>query len=165
MMSAVEAIIGLSILLVAAEYAWEKQGKKILIPLGLCIGLLVLALLKPPGLPVMALIGLTLFVGSYFAILKVTGRPQRWRLLIAFAFGLFHGFGFAGILTDMSLADERVVAALFGFNLGVESGQLLFIALLWPLLRKVSKRFMVEQLGTAALAGLGTFWFVTRAFT
>ena len=165
MMSAVEAIIGLSILLVAAEYAWEKQGKKILIPLGLCIGLLTLALLKPSGLPVMTLLGMTLFVGSYFAILKVAGRPQRWRLLIAFAFGLFHGFGFAGILADMSLPDDRVVAALFGFNLGVETGQLLFIALLWPLLRIASKRFMFEQLSTAALAGLGTFWFVTRAFT
>ena len=164
-MSAVEAMIGLSIVLVAAEFAWEKQGKRGLIPLGLCIALLIVTLFGPPGLPIMALLGMTLFVGCYFAILKATGRPQRWRLLIAFAFGLFHGFGFAGVLADMSLPDERMVSALFGFNLGVECGQLLFIAVLWPLLRLLAKRFPIEQLSTAALAGLGTFWFVTRAFT
>ena len=165
LMSAVEAMIGLSILLVAAEYAWEKQGKRLLIPLALCVGLLFLALLQPPGVPVMALLSVTLFIGCYFAVLKLSGKPERWRLLVAFAFGLFHGFGFAGILADMSLPDGRVVSALFGFNLGVECGQLLFIALLWPLVRLTSKKFSLEQLSTTTLAALGTFWFVTRAFT
>lgn len=162
--SAVEALIGLSILLVAMEFAWEKEGRSWQLPALTCMALLLAALLQPVGVPVIALLGITVFVACYFTILKAAGRPERWRLLIAFAFGLIHGFGFAGILAEMSLPDERLLPALFGFNIGVECGQLLVIALFWPLLKSLGKWVPLEQFGTTVIAGLGTFWFITRAF-
>lgn len=162
--SAVEAMIGLSILLVALEFFWEREGKKPLLPLLMTTGLLILAIIQPNGLPAQALLGMALFVACYFAILKNSLQAARWRLLIAFAFGLFHGFGFAGILADMSLPSERLLPALFGFNLGVESGQLLVVAVLWPVLGMLHDKLPIEQWGATAIAGLGTFWFITRAF-
>ncbi len=162
--SAIESLIGLSILLVALEYFWERGGQKITLPAIACIALLLVALIQPPGLSVIALVGISLFMGCYFAIIKRSDHPARWRLLIAFAFGLFHGFGFAGILAEMSLPDARLLPALFGFNLGVETGQLMVVVLIWPLLALLNRKMPVEQWGATAIAGLGTFWFITRAF-
>jgi len=161
--SAVEALIGLSILLVALENTWERSGKPLLLPALACVILLALAGLGAPGLPALALLGVAVFVAAYFRLLTISAHAVRWRLLIVFAFGLFHGFGFAGILAEMALPEERLLTALFGFNLGVECGQLVVVVVLWPLLRGLSRRLPVEQLGTTAIAGLGTFWFITRA--
>lgn len=65
------------------------------------------------------------------------GRPRAptraWSM--AFAFGLLHGLGFAGVLADAGLPAERVPSALLGFNLGVEAGQLAFVSLVWWPLR------------------------------
>ncbi len=162
--SAIEAMIGLSIVLVAIENVWEREGRRPVIPILSCAGLLLLMLLQPSGIPGVALLGMTVFVACYFSLLRTTQRPENWRLLIAFAFGLFHGFGFAGILSDMALPDAHLLTALFGFNLGVESGQLLVIAVLWPLLIWLGGKAPLEKLGTTAIAGLGTFWLITRAF-
>ena len=59
-------------------------------------------------------------------------KQKEW--LIAFGFGLFHGFGFAGVLADKGLSGEYMALTLFGFNFGVEIGQLLIILLLFPTL-------------------------------
>lgn len=164
--SAVEALIGLSILLVAIENVWERNNRHGSWPWLICLALVLLAALQPAGVPVAALLGIAVFVACYFAVLRGTGNTGRWRLLIAFAFGLFHGFGFAGILAEMSLPDSRLLPALFGFNLGVETGQLAVVALLWPLLhwRRLALGHWVHRLGTTTIAGLGTFWFITRIF-
>lgn len=80
-----------------------------------------------------------------------------------------HGFGFAGVLAHDELPADRLVPALFGFNVGVELGQLVVVAALWPLLLALSRvaeppRRAVRQLGSAALCGLGVYWCVLRAF-
>jgi hypothetical protein len=88
---------------------------------------------------------------------------------VAFAFGLVHGFGFAGVLAEMQLPTERLASALFGFNLGVELGQLGVVALVWPALRALEAgghgrlHRRVAELGSAAICGLGLYWFLTRA--
>ncbi len=93
---------------------------------------------------------------------------MRWA--IAFIFGLVHGFGFAAVLGEAGLPADRVVHALFGFNLGVELGQLGVVALLWPLLRAAIRArnqrigLAVVELGSASVLALGVFWFVTRTF-
>ncbi len=56
---------------------------------------------------------------------------RRW--MVAFGFGLIHGFGFASVLVDLGLPRETLVLALVGFNLGVEAGQLAIVALFLPL--------------------------------
>jgi hypothetical protein len=53
---------------------------------------------------------------------------------VSFLFGLVHGFGFAGALAEVGLPTSGLVAALVGFNLGVEAGQMLIVAVLLPLL-------------------------------
>ena len=58
------------------------------------------------------------------------GRPglaQRLPALVAFTFGLLHGFGFAGALSEIGLPQQQIPLALFTFNVGVEIGQLLFV--------------------------------------
>ena len=52
---------------------------------------------------------------------------------MAFAFGLIHGFGFAGVMADLDLDNTRLIPALFGFNSGVEIGQLAVVLVSWPL--------------------------------
>lgn len=61
----------------------------------------------------------------------VEDASRRWRITLPF--GLVHGFGFAGALRELGLARAEVPAALFGFNLGVEAGQVAVLALLLPL--------------------------------
>lgn len=168
----VESLIGFSIALVAAENAWLLAGRDRAIPIVSVAALLLLALLSGFGvgtLRPLALLGLGLFTYCHFALLDRSQNPARLRAAIAFAFGLVHGFGFAGALAEMELPRERLVHALVGFNVGVELGQLAVVALLWPLLRALASwndgriARAVAEVGSAAVCGLGLFWFLTRA--
>jgi hydrogenase/urease accessory protein HupE len=91
---------------------------------------------------------------------------KRWRL--TFAFGLLHGFGFAGALTELDLPRAQLPAALLGFNLGVEAGQLAVLAVVLPLVlvarRSEAFRRRGVQAMSLALAAAGVFWFAERAF-
>jgi hypothetical protein len=94
-------------------------------------------------------------------------ESNRW--LVAFGFGLVHGFGFASLLNALDLPRGLGgVLPLLGFNLGVELGQLGVVALVLPalfLLRAtVFYRRAVLGLGSCAIAAVGTAWFVQRAF-
>ncbi len=112
-------------------------------------------------------LGVALFTLCHFELLARSSRPARLRVAIAFAFGLVHGFGFAGVLDELALPRERLLPALFGFNVGVELGQLAIVALAWPLLRALARARvgpLASELASAAVCGLGAFWFVTRAF-
>lgn len=162
--AAVEALIALSILLVGMEAGWQQGGRPRWIPASIVIALLALAASSLSMLPTLALLGMALFVLCYFMTLQRVANAYRIRALIAFGFGLFHGFGFAGVLAEMDLLTGNLATALFGFNLGVESGQLLVVVLLWPLLHWAQLRHAgVESHLTAAVAGLGMYWFVLRS--
>ena len=70
---------------------------------------------------------------------------------------------------DLELPAGRLIAALFGFNVGVELGQLPIVAITWPLLWLLARRSApahrwVAELGSAAVLRLGLFWLVERAF-
>ena len=169
----VESLIGFSIALVAAENSWLLAGRDRLVPalaVGLLLGMAALAALGIGALRPLALLGLGLFSYCHFALLDRAARPARLRAAIAFAFGLVHGFGFAGVLAEMQLPRDRLVPALVGFNVGVELGQLAVVAVLWSLLRLLarSRDGRVARLGaeaaSAAICGLGLFWFLTRTF-
>jgi hydrogenase/urease accessory protein HupE len=89
---------------------------------------------------------------------------RRWR--IAFPFGLLHGFGFAGTLTSLALPRASVPAALFGFNLGVEIGQLVVLAIVLPLVLRARReegfRIWGVRILSVALSVAGCVWFVLR---
>lgn len=171
--AAVEAIIGFSVALVAAENAWALAGRGKLIPV-VSVGLLAVcaafALAGYGAVSAVSLVGLAVFSGCHFAMLERSERPARIRAALAFAFGLVHGFGFAGVLGEMQLPIERLAPALFGFNVGVELGQLAVVVLIWPLLRGLERLFdgrlhrLTVDAASAGICGLGLFWFITRAF-
>jgi hypothetical protein len=168
--AAVEALIGFSIALVAAENAWLLGGRPRAVPLvvvAVLVALGVASLFGVGAVGAATLAGLALFTFCHFGLLERAERPARLRAAVAFAFGLVHGFGFAGIMAELQLPADRLVPALFGFNLGVELGQLAIVVVAWPLLRLVAKTAAgarVAEVGSAAICGLGVFWFVTRVF-
>jgi len=171
--AAVEALIGFSVALVAAENAWVLARRPRVIPataVALVLGLAALAFAGYGQVSAATLLGLALFSACHFALLARSERPARIRATLAFAFGLVHGFGFAGVLGQMDLPAERLAPALFGFNAGVELGQLAVVLLVWPLLRLLARlragapyRVAVDGL-TALTCGVGLFWFVSRSF-
>jgi HupE/UreJ protein len=169
----IEALIGLSIALVAAENVWLIGGRQRLMPwlaAGLLAALAVFASRGHGHVPALTLGGLALFSVCYFSLVERVARPALLRWAIAFVFGLVHGFGFAAVLVEANLSPERLVRALFGFNGGVEVGQLVVVGFTWPLLRYAARaggggrhRTMVE-IGSAAVFALGVFLYVTRAY-
>ncbi|MDP2007918.1 MAG: HupE/UreJ family protein [Rubrivivax sp.] len=98
--------------------------------------------------------------------LRPVFEGRRW--IVAFVFGLVHGFGFATVLADLGLPQGALALALLGFNVGVELGQLAIVAVFLPvaylLRRGVFYRRVVLQGGSALIALLAAVWFVERAF-
>jgi hypothetical protein len=93
-------------------------------------------------------------------------RGRRW--VVAFCFGLIHGFGFASVLTDLGLPRSVLALALVGFNLGVEVGQTaivgLFLPLAYLLRRTLFYRSFVLVGGSSVIVTVAALWFVERAF-
>ena len=91
---------------------------------------------------------------------------RRW--MVAFAFGLIHGFGFANVLTELGLPQSTLLVALVGFNLGVEVGQIAIVAVFLPLafgLRETwAYRKLVLVAGSLLIVGVSTAWLVERVF-
>lgn len=166
----VEALIGFSIALLGAENAWLLAGRGRAVPIACVLGLLALLLVPGGVVTRVALLGLALFCASHFALLDRASEPAGLRVVIAFAFGLVHGFGFASILQELELPSRQLALALLGFNLGVELGQLALVVVLWPLLRALASRAesrpfaWLSETASAALCGLGIYWFLLRDF-
>lgn len=169
---AVEAVIAFSVALVAIEKGWLLSGRHPAVRPAVLLGLLALAAsaaLGSSSLPVSSVLGLLVFSACYLAL--IARDQSSWlRICLTFAFGLVHGFGFAGILVEMTLPSERLVPALLGFNLGVEVGQIAVVLLLWPLMqlaeRLVSRSWtrLASETAAAALCGVGIYWLIERAF-
>ena len=88
---------------------------------------------------------------------------------MVFGFGLLHGMGFAGVLSEIGLPRSEFVPALLAFNVGVELGQLtvIFTAFLivgLPFREKPWYRRRVVVPGSLAIAAVGLYWFVQRVF-
>ena len=97
----------------------------------------------------------------------LTDGLSRWRPMVVFCFGLLHGLGFASVLGQFGLPDNGFVAALIGFNVGVELGQLFVIAVAFVLVgywfgRKPWYRARIEVPASVAIALVGAYWFVER---
>lgn len=168
--AAVEILIGFSIALVAVENFWWLGGRGPAVP-RVVTGVLALAGFFALGsaghLSPMTWFGLALFSYCHFRLLDVTGRGQLLRAVIAFAFGLVHGFGFGGALMEIGLPSDRIVSALLGFNIGVEVGQLMVVVVVFPLLRLVYRGSaragrLVAETGSVAIFAVGLYWAIAR---
>ena len=136
------------------------------------LSLATLGVVHVPGPPVEACIALSiLLVASEIARMQsaepslTASRP--WA--VAFPFGLLHGLGFASALIDIGLPQRDVPFALFAFNVGVEVGQLAFIAAVLGLIH-LAKRLPIPTAGeyrlrtgtSYAIGTVAAFWFVDR---
>jgi len=99
--------------------------------------------------------------------LNLSPAAARWRLPLAFGFGLVHGFGFANALAEIGSQGTRLVPVLAGFNIGVELAQLSVIAVLLPVLLRMrqSPFYAARLLPAASMAMMlaGAAWFAARA--
>jgi hypothetical protein len=167
----IEALIGFTIALVAAENIGVAGGHRRLIGGAVVAVLVVMGMVSAawgPGLPLMTLAGLALFTLAYMSFTADEPAVMRVRPALTLAFGMVHGFGFANVLGEIGLPDGRLAVALAGFNVGVELGQVIIVAALWWLVqwavRGSASRDFRPWLDTASagLCGLGVFWFVSR---
>jgi hypothetical protein len=102
------------------------------------------------------------------ALNNLRGTVDRRRWVMAFVFGLVHGFGFASVLADLGLPQGALALALVGFNVGVELGQLAIVAVFLPVAFALRAtpfyRVGVLRFGSLLVALLASWWFVQRAF-
>lgn len=104
----------------------------------------------------------------YMALENIVAGNLKRRWMIAFAFGLVHGFGFSFVLSDtMQFAGSHLLASLLAFNVGVELGQVLVILLAVPLVNLLFRYVVAERLGIIILSALiahsGWHWMSDRA--
>jgi hypothetical protein len=170
----VEALIGASIALMAAEPILSRGT---LMARSGAVAALVLFVASGIGivtgsvLPLGAWAGLILFCLCYGLLIDGPAAMQRYAPTMTLAFGFIHGFGFAGLLTDIGLPSENLVAGLFSFNLGVEVGQLLvlipafvFIPILLEELPSLSNsKIRWSDIAASSLTAFGLYLFVSRA--
>lgn len=123
--------------------------------------------MPPP--PVETLIALSIVLVAVEAVRLRRGQRSiatRWPWMVAFAFGLLHGFGFAGALVEIGLPQTDIPLALLCFNVGVELGQLAFIALLLGLVALLRRLVTLPQTVPIAAAysigTIATFWVFER---
>jgi hypothetical protein len=104
----------------------------------------------------------------YMALENIVGAATKRRWMIAFGFGLIHGFGFSFALREtLQFAGSHLLASLLSFNVGVELGQLLVLILLIPALTLLFRFVVAERMGTIILSALvahtGWHWMTERA--
>jgi hypothetical protein len=135
-----------------------------------------------PQAPVEAVIALSILFVAVEILNRHQGRTgiaarQPW--VMAFVFGLLHGVGFAGALRDVGLPAQAIPLSLAFFNLGVEAGQLMFVAAVFLIFRLISalpgrpgtpdnRTFViaaaVSRPASYAIGTLAAFWFIERTY-
>ena len=167
------------LLFVLALILIVRRGRVLLITVtaftiahSITLSLATLDMVNVPGPPVEATIALSILLLAREIIRSDHGQPSltaQWPWLVAFSFGLLHGFGFAGALTEIGLPQGDIPLALFAFNLGVEAGQLIFIAAVMGAVWLVGWfKFPAVVAGHARLATtyaigiMAAYWFIER---
>jgi hydrogenase/urease accessory protein HupE len=134
------------------------------------LGIATLGWTDVPGPPVEAVIALSIvFLARELALRNehTPGLTERYPWLVALTFGLLHGFGFAGALSEVGLPADQIPLALLNFNIGVELGQLSFVAVviaLSTITAKISPRINQAAFKPVVYATgiIAAFWCVER---
>jgi hydrogenase/urease accessory protein HupE len=136
------------------------------------LSLATLGVVHVPGPPVEAMIALSILLLACEIMRLQRGQvslTSRWPWIVAFSFGLLHGFGFASALTEIGLPQGDIPLALFSFNVGVEIGQLMFIGVVLGALICI-RRFRIPPgirrsavpVTSYAIGTTAAFWFIER---
>lgn len=131
------------------------------------LGLAMYGKIQSPSYIVEPIIALSIFFVAVENI--ITDKLKTTRILIVFAFGLIHGLGFAGAITELGLPKKEFLTALISFNVGVELGQLTIILMAWFLFAKWFnkktwyRKWVVNPL-SVIIAVIALYWTIERAF-
>ncbi len=134
------------------------------------LALATLGVLHLPSAPTEAIIALSILFLATEIIHQhngETGLTERYPWIVAFLFGLFHGLGFAGALSEIGVPQHEVPLALFTFNVGVEIGQLIFIAAVLSLFAVLKRLPIAVPEGTwrilpYSIGSIAAFWTIER---
>jgi len=162
-------VLGL-MLLVGNAWMLVKTITSFTVAHSMTLAAVTLGWLGVPEKPVNALIALSIAILAVEVVKYRRGEKclsARVPWMIAFGFGLLHGFGFAGALTKIGLPPENLPAALLFFNVGVELGQLcfVFVVLMLYWCHRVLQVQLPRWTVPASIYGMGTiasFWFISR---
>ena len=164
-------VLGL-LLLVRGTWLLVKTITAFTIAHSITLAAATLGWVHVPQPPVEAVIALSiLFLASELAKQRHghAGLMQRYPWIVAFIFGLLHGFGFSGALRQIGLPEIDIPLALFAFNVGVEVGQLAFIAAVlgsFALIKRTnltaSLEHYVRPAAPYAIGAMASFWFFER---
>lgn len=133
------------------------------------LSLAALGLVKFPGPPVEAVIALSIVFLAMEILKNLKGEAtltskKPW--IVAFTFGLLHGFGFAGALSDIGLPQTEIPLALAFFNIGVELGQIIFVMVMLLVIYLINfkKQWPVylKKVPAYAIGSLAAFWMIQR---
>ena len=167
--SFIEALIGFSIALLGLEFLirHSKSNSTYVKNISYFLFLfLLLYFIFSGGSNSLGLVGLFVFSFCYLTLVS-KNLSSFFSLFIASIFGLIHGFGFGGFLFDVGFSEDNILKTLFGFNLGVEIGQLMAMSLFILIIFGISKldiknKEYINPLLATFLVTLGTYWFVYR---
>ena len=115
--------------------------------------------------PMIALSIAYVAISTVFFSGKMFIGENRGKMAAVFFFGLFHGLGFAGLLKEIQVPQDKFASSLLSFNLGIEAGQLIIISLAFPLIflfRKKKWYANVIKCIALLIAGVALLWFVQR---
>ena len=169
----IEALIGFTILFIAAEYMM-KDEKNFIPIIAILLSILTFAAISSLFLQIsitlISFIALILITIGYFGILRNLENKGSFRMIITSLFGVIHGFGFGTFLFNSEFDQTNIISALFGFNLGVEIGQIIFLMIfillnlsLIKLLKSKNHQYLMQTL-MIIVSSLGFYWFIQRLY-
>lgn len=162
-------VLGL-LLIVSGTWRLVKTITSFTVAHSITLGMATLGFVRVPQAPVEAVIALSILFLATELIRREQGHEglaSQFPWIVAFVFGLLHGFGFAGALTEVGLPQNEIPLALLMFNIGVEVGQILFVIMVLLLLHIIQRNVKnLPAWGPRATAyGIGSlaaFWIFDR---
>jgi hydrogenase/urease accessory protein HupE len=175
-LSGMDHLLFVLALLIITRGSWRllKTVTAFTVAHSITLSLAALGVVHVPPAPVEAVIALSIVFVAAEIVHSRQGRPgltERAPWVVAFTFGLLHGFGFAGALSQIGLPQHDIPLALLCFNVGVEVGQLLFIASVFAVVavaRHITRRVALPQPVWAwrvvpyAIGSVSAFWLIQR---
>lgn len=167
----IESLIGWTIILASIEsinlprHELRKTQFGILL---MVITVILLSLFEINELKIGFILGLGLLTLAILKLSEDREQSDKLRPMLAIIFGTIHGFGFANILSEISLDRTNFLVSLLGFNIGVEIGQILVLVIMWGLMSFLAKKILsnnmkkITGLVSSILCSIGLYWFLTR---
>jgi hydrogenase/urease accessory protein HupE len=160
-------------LIVSGFWALLKTVTAFTVAHSITLVLATLGVIHLPPAPTEAIIALSILFLAVEIIHSRQGKislTEQYPWVVAFIFGLFHGLGFAGALSEIGVPQHEVPLALFMFNVGVETGQLLFIAVMLGLFQLLRRLPVTVPQGAwrvlpYSIGGVAAFWTIDRVMS